>query len=58
MSGYNGRKLNHKLNCSLNNRGFSLVEILIGSSDSRTVCSSFTESIVTSPRPNAGQDRI
>ena len=29
MSGYNGRKLNHKLNCSLNNRGFSLVEILI-----------------------------
>ena len=36
MSGYNGRKLNHKLNCSLNSDC---------SSDSRTVCSSFTESI-------------
>lgn len=29
MSGYNSRKLKHKLNRNLNNRGFSLVEILI-----------------------------
>ncbi len=29
MSGYNGRKVKHKLNRNLNNRGFSLVEILI-----------------------------
>ena len=29
MSGYNSRKLKYKLNRNLNNRGFSLVEILI-----------------------------
>ena len=53
MSGYNSRKLNHKLNCNLNNRGFSLVEILIAVAILVLCAVPLLKAFVTSAQTNA-----
>ncbi len=53
MSGYNGRKLKHKLNRNLNNRGFSLVEILIAVAILVLCAVPLLKAFVTSAQTNA-----
>ena len=53
MSGYNSRKLKHKLNRNLNNRGFSLVEILIAVAILVLCAVPLLKAFVTSAQTNA-----
>ena len=53
MSGCNGRKLKHKLNRNLNNRGFSLVEILIAVAILVLCAVPLLKAFVTSAQTNA-----
>lgn len=53
MSGYNSRKLKYKLNRNLNNRGFSLVEILIAVAILVLCAVPLLKAFVTSAQTNA-----